>query len=85
MGAWLKVSVSTIKAAVELGIEEANKAAEEDPNSILQDVEEVSISVGIYIGESTLDAKNYREAKRSMSTGTDEAEQVSGGHESAHQ
>ena len=64
MGMWLKNNLSHIKAAVQAGIEEANRAAQEDPGSILQDVEKANISVGIYLGELALDANAYREAKK---------------------
>ena len=74
MGTWLKNNVSSIKAVVQAGIEEANKAAQEDPSSILQDVEKVNISVGIYLGEVALDANAYREAKKRLATDTQDGQ-----------
>ena len=63
MSVWLKTNLTGIKAAVEAGIEEA---ASEDPGTILADAEKVTISAGIYIGQITLDANAYREAKKQM-------------------
>ena len=55
MGTWLKKAMASLKAAVEAKVEEANKAANESPAAILQEVEKANISVGIYLGEITLD------------------------------
>jgi hypothetical protein len=74
MGIWLKSNVSSIKSAVQAGIEEANRAAQEDPGSILQDVEKVNISVGIYLGELALDVNAYREAKKRLATDTEDSQ-----------
>jgi len=74
MGIWLKSNVSSIKSAVQAGIEEANRAAQEDPGSILQDVEKVNISVGIYVGELALDVNAYREAKKRLATDTEDGQ-----------
>jgi len=72
MSKWLKNVIGSVKAAVQAGIEETNRAAQEDPGSILQDAEKVTISVGIYLGQIALDANAYREAKKRLIGDTQE-------------
>ena len=51
MAQWLKKKLPFLKFAMETKAEDASRDAMEHPASILQEVEKVNISVGIYIGE----------------------------------
>ena len=68
MAQWLGKKLRFLKFAMETKAEDASRAAMEHPASILQEVEKVNISVGIYIGELTLDMNSFREAQRKLDT-----------------
>eukprot|EP00974_Lingulodinium_polyedra_P094901 9197285-Lingulodinium_polyedra.AAC.1 len=76
MGEWLKKNVPGIKAACDAKMEEATQAARESPAAILQELEKVEISVGIYLGQVTLDANAYREAIRKLSASNVDADEL---------
>ena len=76
MAQWLKKKLQFLKYAMETKAEDASRAAMEHPNSILQEVEKVNISVGIYMGELTLDMNSFREAQRKLNTDKQHAEDM---------
>ena len=74
MADWVKKNVAAVKAAIDEKAAQAVKAANESPAAILQDVEKTNISVGIYIGEITLDVNAYREAAKRLGVDKVDAE-----------